>query len=30
VWALRSPARPATKAADTFLALVEAHVSERR
>ncbi len=30
VWALRSPTRPATKAADTFLALVEAHVSKRR
>jgi DNA-binding transcriptional LysR family regulator len=30
VWALRSPARPATKAADTFLALVEAHVSQTR
>jgi DNA-binding transcriptional LysR family regulator len=30
VLALRNPARLATKAADTFLALVEAHVSERR
>ena len=30
VLALRNPARLASKAADTFLSLVEAHVSERR
>jgi len=30
VFALRNPARLGTRAADTFLALVESHVSERR
>jgi DNA-binding transcriptional LysR family regulator len=30
VFALRNPARLGTRAADTFLSLVEAHVSERR